>query len=405
MYLPVQKLLAILIVLLAITYAHSTVRLATTTFYSGDDYYVHTWNEVYHYNPNYFTFIDSLVLFEGGNSGDRINDIWYCQTSFSDVGTGTILQHDYYNSQQVLQRRTITETDSWGRKVCEQLNTGDGNPASKIYRFYPPDNINRPDSVMQYVTPTTYLRWVKYAYSYDSEGRKDITTVYTSSDSITWTNQGWIANTYEGLLPFPIDTEQKLFTNFNSSLSNSLSMILDPVSKLSSYTTYPSTYPYNQYPPHTYPVNYYYGTPVDSLYYIKVFSGDEFSLGFHPNGMIGHVRSLQSNEQGYSVWGTKYWWQDAVVDVDDETMIAVPKVSAYPNPFKQSVLIRSTESDLSDIEIYNIKGQLVRSLPCKGAKYTEWDGLDENRRNTGSGIYLLKVKLTDRFRYFRVMKL
>jgi hypothetical protein len=411
--LSVQKLLlATVILLLAATNAHATLRLAKTTYYSGDENYVHNWNEVYHYNPNHFVFIDSLVLYEDGEPADRVNDTWYCQTSFSNVGMGTILQHDYYNSQQVPQRTTITETDGWGRTVREIIFTGEGVPTRKTYRFYPSGNISQPDSVVQYL-PLTYqntLNWLKFTYSYDTAGRKDITNVYASPDSLIWSSLGWIENNYEGLLPFPIDTEQKLdfayFINYDPSLSNSLPMILDPVGKLTSFTAYPATYPYSQYPPSTYTVNHYGGQPGENIYYMSVNGqGYNYFYNFHYNGKLARVSYYQYNEEGYNVWGRRFWWQDAVVDVDDGHAVPVAMVSTYPNPFTQGVNIKSVGAEMFEIQIFNIRGQLVRKLMFPGAKSVAWDGLDHNKASVPAGVYILKIKLADRYQVIRVLKM
>ncbi|HHE37698.1 MAG TPA: T9SS type A sorting domain-containing protein, partial [Candidatus Cloacimonetes bacterium] len=50
----------------------------------------------------------------------------------------------------------------------------------------------------------------------------------------------------------------------------------------------------------------------------------------------------------------------------------------------------------SSVQIYNIKGQLVRSLSHKEDSLEHllfWDGRDNNSRKVSSGIYLMKIEI------------
>lgn len=69
----------------------------------------------------------------------------------------------------------------------------------------------------------------------------------------------------------------------------------------------------------------------------------------------------------------------------------------YPNPFNPDTNIRfGIEADaLVRIEIYNTRGQLVRSLldqnMHKGSHKLNWNGLGDNGRHCSSGVYLLHL--------------
>ncbi len=89
-------------------------------------------------------------------------------------------------------------------------------------------------------------------------------------------------------------------------------------------------------------------------------------------------------------------------------------LSNYPNPFKPSGAGRNPATTISfnltandaknaKVEIYNIKGQRVKTLECLNrvdTKATEslshysvtWDGRDENNKPVTSGVYLYKLK-------------
>ncbi|MDD3662850.1 MAG: FlgD immunoglobulin-like domain containing protein, partial [Candidatus Pacebacteria bacterium] len=83
------------------------------------------------------------------------------------------------------------------------------------------------------------------------------------------------------------------------------------------------------------------------------------------------------------------------VPVADEVQTPpVNAISAYPNPMKDHLNIKITQDDgavtgENRIEIYNIKGQLVRSIEVSKGE-TEWDGKDKQGKHCPLGIYLLR---------------
>ncbi|MCP4728390.1 MAG: T9SS type A sorting domain-containing protein, partial [bacterium] len=70
----------------------------------------------------------------------------------------------------------------------------------------------------------------------------------------------------------------------------------------------------------------------------------------------------------------------------------------YPNPFNPTTTIeyQIPEADIVILEIYNIKGQLVRTLVNKtqsaGLYRIKWDGMDSNRRRVASGVYIYSIR-------------
>lgn len=88
------------------------------------------------------------------------------------------------------------------------------------------------------------------------------------------------------------------------------------------------------------------------------------------------------------------------IDYSNSTNNPVPPLTLYqnyPNPFNPTTTIRfSTPNDaIVVLTIYNIKGQQVRTLVNnslqKGVHTYVWNGLDQNNRPVGSGIYFYKV--------------
>jgi len=80
----------------------------------------------------------------------------------------------------------------------------------------------------------------------------------------------------------------------------------------------------------------------------------------------------------------------------------------YPNPFNPQTTISYSLSAQTHVRlnIYNLKGQLVRSLvdatEQKGNHQVVWNGTDDKNLAVGSGIYLYKL---DAPGYTRVLKM
>jgi PKD repeat protein len=93
-----------------------------------------------------------------------------------------------------------------------------------------------------------------------------------------------------------------------------------------------------------------------------------------------------------------------VSDIDDILIPLVTSLSeAFPNPFNPETTInytvRSAESGLEhvSIEVFNIKGQKVRTLidsPHPSGYYSVvWNGRDDIDREVASGVYLYRMKV------------
>lgn len=101
-----------------------------------------------------------------------------------------------------------------------------------------------------------------------------------------------------------------------------------------------------------------------------------------------------------------YEWQGQT-DINDLVMVPTFSICNYPNPFTAftnlKVVLPSNQCNdkagvtSASIDIYNIKGQKVKSIPLDpgkaGEQFSYWDGRDEAGRQCSSGIYLLNLKV------------
>jgi hypothetical protein len=86
---------------------------------------------------------------------------------------------------------------------------------------------------------------------------------------------------------------------------------------------------------------------------------------------------------------------------DNELAVCKPYLANFPNPFNPTTTISYQLSADSEVElsIYNIKGQLVKTLVDEvlpaGKHSMIWNSRDSNGNRVGSGIYFYKLKAGD----------
>ena len=95
-------------------------------------------------------------------------------------------------------------------------------------------------------------------------------------------------------------------------------------------------------------------------------------------------------------------WPDNYVANEDETLpIPVCNLRNYPNPFNPVTTISFTakQKGFAVLNIYNLKGQLIKTLLqdniLSGEHKLIWEGKDNQGNNVASGIYLYKLQMND----------
>ncbi|MBP7310556.1 MAG: T9SS type A sorting domain-containing protein [Candidatus Cloacimonetes bacterium] len=125
------------------------------------------------------------------------------------------------------------------------------------------------------------------------------------------------------------------------------------------------------------------------------------TLSYYVVALYGNVESNPTNSVTVIVSG--------VGNEDELAPGLIGKLSISPNPFSDIAVIGYGLNKQSEVElkIYNLKGQLVRTLykgsQSKGEQALAWEGCDDTGRHVGSGIYLLQLKLDGKAQ--RAMKL
>jgi hypothetical protein len=91
--------------------------------------------------------------------------------------------------------------------------------------------------------------------------------------------------------------------------------------------------------------------------------------------------------------------------------IQVGPVQASPNPFRESLSVNYLVEtpDIVELQIYNTMGQLIKTLLQQyqqpGKYYISWDGKSESGQQVQTGIYLLKMRASDKSSIVKIIKM
>lgn len=165
---------------------------------------------------------------------------------------------------------------------------------------------------------------------------------------------------------------------------------------------------WNPYRRHLY--TYSQGNDPD-LVSIQEYSNGWQDYGRHIYNYSGGGESIDMVYQELSGGGawqnqSRYLQTNLIVSNSDEVQIpSLDIISAYPNPFSDhlNINIAKNLSSQSVVEIYNIKGQMLRRITSPSSKYT-WDGLGENTTMLPAGMYYIRFRDDQQQAVIKVLK-
>ena len=140
----------------------------------------------------------------------------------------------------------------------------------------------------------------------------------------------------------------------------------------------------------------------DASFY--TWQNDEIELVQSYEFEVEQYNAFLLPEESRFIAGGRYNVQEYSCDfvsVNDH-QITVPdaQLSNYPNPFNPSTTIQFETTNLhkfAQIEIYNIKGQKVRTLPVSPTQNhtvsVVWDGTNDTGQAIGSGVYFYQLQI------------
>ena len=97
-------------------------------------------------------------------------------------------------------------------------------------------------------------------------------------------------------------------------------------------------------------------------------------------------------DQGRGIYYSR-WDEEVGIEKEREILPSEIALTAYPNPFNGSTTITYNDLKEGEIEIYNIKGQKIRTLSLTGKEgKIKWDARDALGNKISSGIYFARAR-------------
>jgi YD repeat-containing protein len=273
---------------------------------------------------------------------------------------------------------------------------------------------------IQYVTNTNFAvynysaagsqdpqRWNRSSFTWDAQGRITTETTQVSQDSVNWTNDYYMLHTYHPndtttgdtfvqnvahWLPFEL-METNFWFNGVGTMFGMVSMDTEQYWSGISWTN-------DVQHLYTYNTSNKLIDMVEKSWNDNFVTWDNYQRetdSYYDNDNLRYQTKYEWNTMNLE-WDDRYkytctWGQ--VTGSADETAPPVTDlvINVSPNPFRSQtrISIRSAAAGPASIQIYNLVGQLVKSLSLsKNSTYT-WDGNDKNGTPVSAGIYFLKA--------------
>jgi hypothetical protein len=106
---------------------------------------------------------------------------------------------------------------------------------------------------------------------------------------------------------------------------------------------------------------------------------------------------------GNGVYSNKVYMPTAVQNIKPDNL----SFNAFPNPFNNNIVISLTGgvAGLTEADIYDLNGRLVRKLSQQGMGTLNWDGRDFTNTICAGGTYIVKVTSGGRSAFKKVVKI
>lgn len=359
---------------------------------------------IYYYNPAHPAKVDSIATL----NWDSMSETWspgFMQVntflpdqehiSFSEYrltmgeyNLPFVRMYGTYDAQYRLTHFRMSMYDmtnsAWADQARMHINYGTGT-TFQVVQWQAPDD----------VSPEEFSR---SNFTFDTQGRLTQETWQTSPDSSNWVNSTQLTRTYH-----PHDTTsgaQLIYNISHQMMSNSLNnngvyfgMASEELEKNWAGTDWvngrKSVYTYNTSDKVTEELILYWDSAAWG-------NSERYAYTYDTNGNM-HQEIYQDVPSG-TEWNNSsrstYSWSQVTANEDDVVPVSgVLALSIYPNPFRDAMTIQGKSSSNAKIsyDIFNLKGQIVRTLSSAGNADITWDGLDNSGKAPATGIYFMRA--------------
>jgi hypothetical protein len=389
-----------------------------------EQYVMNTWNTTNQfdmiYSSQYPTRLDTLKYY--GWEQDVQTMVLYAKFSYVYDSTNEYVTSSYVDSQHEgiwypFMRSSFTY-DSQHRLT--HAMTEMYNPQTQLWSVYmwtQVDFVNNTNyTVWQYQVETDNRtqQWMRMEFVWDAQGRIIEETDIVSADSVNWVNSEKYVRTYH---PHDTTTGEIFIQNFSQYLPKQnmledvyaddfFGMLSHEMNKYWSGTAWVDTY--QSY--FTYDTSDHLTQEREQHWMNSTWNNNwQLDYTYDVNGnQYQTVESYYDNSVLVPEERYTFSWEQTTANADNiAPALSGLQISASPNPFtaELSIQLKSRQSQPAQVSIYNLRGQLIRTLSAQTNSKLSWDGSDDMQNQVAQGMYLVKVTAGSETTSAKVLKL
>ena len=254
-------------------------------------------------------------------------------------------------------------------------------------------------AALHHALPDAAHVWVAYNHDW-GDGNIDLYYAHSSDGGVNWSKDHPLANSadYDEMA---CDLWAKPNETYNYMSVCYLKYKLAILPKVAEWSEV-----HRAYTSRSFPTIWYAGGQVSDSTAALSADGREVCQGAYTKNQVCAIYAGKPSSGNFeNLYFDNGGWVAVEDQVGEEQMPAQFSLSAnYPNPFNPATRIQYTvhgrqAPHRTTLKIYNIRGQLVRTLvnePKEDGTYeVTWDGRDENGDEVASGVYLYRLQVGD----------
>jgi len=256
--------------------------------------------------------------------------------------------------------------------------------------------------------------WKMMNFTWDSHGRIATETDTVSPDSVNWINYEWASTSYH---PNDTTTGDIFVSNVAHMMPMQNMLQLYPGNVTSGMVSEElwkqwdgNAWVNANFNTYTYNTSNLITQYLDQEWYSNTWNNNQqMTYTYDTNNNLYQVVQAHNNA-GQWVQDNRYTcsWGQATAN-DDNTTPAFNglNLSVSPNPFTSEAAIRTESKTTQPVKynIYNTKGQLIRTIDAYSNAKAEWDGKGFNNQDVSNGIYFIKADIIGKSNTIKILKL
>jgi hypothetical protein len=254
-------------------------------------------------------------------------------------------------------------------------------------------------AALHHALPSDAYVWVAYNHDW-GDGNIDLYYAYSTNAGVDWSKNLPLANSGDwDEMACDLWAKPEETYNYMSVCCLKYKSVIYPAFQEWSEV-------HRAYTSRSFPGTWYAGGQVSDNLAATSEDGREVCQGAYTRNQVCAIYAGKPSSGNFeNLYFDNGGWSDVEDETAEETAIRGFSLSHnYPNPFNPVTSIRYTvgsgQTSLRiTLRIYNIRGQLVRTLvdePKEVGNYqVMWDGKSDNHKDVASGIYLYELKIGD----------